>query len=103
MKRLQRIRSSSHLRDLTSETSFGMAQLIQPLFAVEGIPKSEEIAGLRGTLRQPLGDIIKQVEKDLEAGVSHFILFPVPSKKSLQNFDHQFTAKVIGEIKKKFG
>ena len=37
MKRLMRLRASSHLRDLCAETQFNRAQLIQPFFVVEGL------------------------------------------------------------------
>jgi porphobilinogen synthase len=103
MKRLQRLRASRHLRDLTATTHFSRAQLIQPLFAVEGIEGEQEIPGLRGTFRQDKEAIFKQVESDLEAGVTQFLLFPVPGAKAESGFAHGFSAEVIRSIKKRFG
>lgn len=103
MKRLQRLRYSNHMRDLLSETQFSRAQLIQPLFTAEGISSNEEITGLRGVYRQNITSTLKQVEKDLEAGVTQFILFNVPSQKGLKNFSHDFSEKAIREIKSRFG
>jgi porphobilinogen synthase len=103
VKRLQRLRHSPHLRDLTAQTEFTTSQLIQPLFAVEGISKDEAIPGLKGVFRQNNEAILKQIERDLEAGVRNFILFPVPSAKSQKNFRHEFTTGVISEVKKRFG
>jgi len=103
MKRLQRLRHSSHLRNLTATTEFNRAQLIQPLFSVEGLKNPESVDGLKGTYRQNINDTLKQVESDLEAGVTQFILFNVPEQKSLLHFDHGFSQKTISEIKKRFG
>jgi porphobilinogen synthase len=103
MKRLMRLRASPHLRDLCAETEFTRAQLIQPLFAVEGLATDEPIAGLRGTLRLSLPSILLQVEKDLEAGVTQFLLFPVPGAKAQSNFDHHFAREVISSIRRQFG
>ena len=65
MKRLMRLRSSQHLRDLCAETEFTRAQLIQPFFVVEGIESDEPIPGLRGTVRHHPTSALKQIEKDL--------------------------------------
>jgi delta-aminolevulinic acid dehydratase/porphobilinogen synthase len=51
VKRLMRLRGSQHLRDLCAETEFNRAQLIQPLFVVEGLGQDEPIAGLSGNVR----------------------------------------------------
>src|SRR5580692_8394913 len=103
MKRLQRLRQSKNIRDLCATTEFNSAQLIQPLFAVEGISHDEEIPGLRGVYRQSVSSLVKQVEKDLEAGVRNFILFNVPAAKNEKNFDTKFSKTAISAIKKEFG
>src|SRR5207302_7169937 len=81
MKRLMRLRASQHLRDLCAETEFNRAQLIQPFFVVEGLKEAEPIPGLRGNLRHNIPSALRQIEKDLKDGVTHFLLFPVPSTK----------------------
>ena len=103
MKRLQRLRQSKNLRDLCATTEFNTAQLIQPLFAVEGLTRDEEIAGLKGVLRQPVQGLLKTIQRDLEAGVKHFILFNVPQHKSDLHLDLKFSKSAIGAIKKEFG
>ena len=103
MRRLMRLRASKHLRDLCAETEFTRAQLIQPLFIVEGLEQDEPITGLRGTSRLSLNSALRQVERDLAAGVTQFILFPVPSEKKPEAFDHQFTQTVIAELRRQFG
>jgi porphobilinogen synthase len=103
MKRLQRLRATKHLRDLTSTVGFTRAHLVQPLFTVESVRGSEEIAGLRGTLRQDVESTVRQVESDLENGVTQFLLFPVPGSKKDRAFDHSFAAGAIRAIKSRFG
>lgn len=103
MKRLMRLRASAHLRDLCAETEFTRAQLIQPLFVVEGLKSEEAIRGLRGNVRHSAASLLRQIESDLAAGVTQFLLFPVPGEKKEKDFAHRFTAGAIGEIRKQFG
>jgi porphobilinogen synthase len=103
MKRLMRLRSSQHLRDLCAETEFNRAQLIQPFFVVEGLSHEEPIPGLRGNVRHNIPSALRQIEKDLNDGVTHFLLFPVPSEKKESGFDHQGTHETISQIRKQFG
>jgi porphobilinogen synthase len=103
MKRLMRLRASQHLRDLCAETEFNRAQLIQPFFVVEGLSNSEPIPGLRGNLRHNIPSALKMIEQDLAAGVTHFLLFPVPAEKKESGFSHDATRQTISEIRKQFG
>lgn len=103
MKRLMRLRSSQHLRDLCAETEFNRAQLIQPFFLVEGLRQEEAIPGLRGNVRHNTTTALRQIEKDLGAGVTQFLLFPVPAEKKSSGFDHRSTRESIAQIRKQFG
>jgi porphobilinogen synthase len=103
MKRLMRLKSSQHLRDLCAETEFNRAQLIQPFFVVEGLAKEESIAGLRDNVRHSVASALKQIEKDVSDGVTQFLLFPVPAEKGDCNFNHEMTRQTISEIRRRFG
>src|SRR5262249_38995048 len=103
MKRLMRLRASQHLRDLCAETEFNRAQLIQPFFVVEGLDREEPIPGLRGNVRHNVSSALRQIEKDLADGVTHFLLFPVPADKKESGFAHDLSTKLISEIRKQFG
>src|SRR5436190_4026117 len=103
MKRLMRLRASPHLRDLCAETEFNRAQLIQPFFVVEGLSKPEPIPGLRGNVRHHIASALQQIESDVNEGVTHFLLFPVPAKKQESGFSHDATQQTISEIRKQFG
>jgi porphobilinogen synthase len=80
-----------------------MEQLIQPLFAVEGISAPEGIPGLTGVFRDTPATLLRQVEKDLEAGVKKFLLFGVPGSKASSQFSHDFTVSQIASLKSRFG
>lgn len=103
MQRLQRIRSSQLLRDLTADTQLSRSQLIQPLFAVEGIKADEPVPGLRGVNRSNIENILKQIESDLKAGVTQFILFTVPSERRDRKFSADFAQKAISSMRETFG
>ena len=103
MKRLQRLRQTSALRDMVSEIGFGQSQLIQPLFLADGILKEEPLSGLPGTSRHTLASLLVQFEKDLAAGVRQFLLFPVPANKSNRNFAADFASTAIGQMRQRAG
>jgi porphobilinogen synthase len=103
MKRLMRLRATPHLRDLCAETEFNRAQLIQPFFVVEGLKQEEPIPGLRGNVRHNIPSALKQIERDLADGVTHFLLFPVPAEKKESGFSHDATQQTISEIRRQFG
>jgi porphobilinogen synthase len=76
-----RLRQSAHLRDLTAETTFTMGHLIQPLFAVEGLVDPQPISGLRENARLSVAAAADAAARDVQAGVRHFLLFPIPAGK----------------------
>ncbi len=103
MKRLQRLRATAALRDMTSEIGFGVSQLIQPLFLSAAATKEEPLDGLPGTSRHTLASLLTQFEKDLAAGVRQFLLFPVPATKSNRNFNADFTSTALQQMRQRAG
>jgi porphobilinogen synthase len=98
-----RLRRTAHLRDLVAETTFSIAQLIQPLFVVEGLDGSTPIDGLGDNARLGGTAALDVIGRDVEAGVRHFILFAVPSARQDRpvSFDH--LAATVSAIKSRFG
>ena len=76
---LRRLRQDPHIRALTRETRPHPEQFIQPLFVVEGLQQRETIPGLTGVYRDTPASLLAQIESDLAAGVSKFLLFGVPA------------------------
>lgn len=103
IERLMRLRSTEAIRDLCDEVRFTTSHLIQPLFVVDGLSGTAEIPGLLGNHRMDIDAAVRQVEADLESGVRHFILFPVPASKGRSDFDHAFTSRVIAALRKAHG
>jgi porphobilinogen synthase len=98
-----RLRQTSHLRDLVAETSFSAAQLIQPIFIVEGLTASEPIAGLGDNARHGEGSGLDAIGRDVDAGVRHFMLFAVPSEKRAAHLTFRHLARTVAAIKARFG
>ena len=99
----RRIRANQHIRELAATVQLNHKEFIQPLFLDESVTEQTPITTLNEINADTLQSIILQIESDLQKGISKFLLFPVPAKKSEQNFDFSFTIIGIKEIKKKFG
>ena len=99
---LRRTRLNRHIRELTRQARVHREQLIQPLFVVDGISAAEPVAGIDELHRDTPDSLLRQIERDLEAGITKFLLFGVPAEKQAGDFDHGFTSKQVGAIKKRF-
>ena len=100
---LRRLRQDEHIRALTRGPRPHPEQFIQPLFVVEGIKAREPIPGLTGVYRDTPASLLAQIESDLAAGVSKFLLFGVPATHQEKDIDWSFTAGQIAAIKQRFG
>jgi porphobilinogen synthase len=76
---------------------------MQPLFVVQGLRQKEPIFGLTDVYRDTDETVLGQIESDLEKGISSFILFGVPNKKSKNQFSAQWTSEIVRKIKTRFG
>lgn len=101
--RLRRNRDNAHIRELTRTVRLHPEQFIQPLFAVQGLKRRTEVPGLRDVHRETPDSLLRQVESDLEAGISKFLLFGVPAAKAERKFSMNYTAAQITAIKNRFG
>ncbi len=100
---LRRLRQDAHIRALTREVRPHAEQFIQPLFVVEGLSGRETIPGLTGVYRDTPDTLLRQVEADLSAGCSKFLLFGVPAGHALKDIDWSFTAGQVAALRKRFG
>jgi porphobilinogen synthase len=99
----RRIRANVQVRELTATVQLHHRQFIQPLFLDEGISEQTPIATLHKINSDTLESLLKQIESDLQKGISKFLLFPVPVKKAENNFDYSFVINAVRQIKKTFG
>lgn len=100
---LRRLRQDEHVRSLTREIHVRSDQLIQPLFVAEGLAKPAPVPGLTGVHQETPDSLLRQIERDIEAGVSKFLLFGVPTGRSERHIDWSFTAGQIEAVKARFG
>ena len=97
-----RMRQSPHLRDLIAETTFTAGHLIQPLFVVEGLGASEPIRGLGDNARHGIAAAADTAKRDIDAGVRHFLLFPIPATKHMYGSSAQ-GARAAEAVKRAVG
>ncbi len=100
---LRRLRQDEHVRTLTREVHVGLDQLIQPLFVAEGGSPPVPVPALPGVHQDNGESLLRQVERDLTAGVRKFLLFGVPQARSERQIDWSFTAGQIRALKARFG
>jgi len=91
------------MRELTRTVRPVPEQFIQPLFVVEGLEQRQPVPGLNDVWRETADSLLQQIRDDVERGISKFLLFGVPAKKTTDNFDHSFTATQIAAVKAELG
>jgi len=108
ISRLRRLRSSSSIRNLVSETILDPSKLIYPLF-ISAVDKSKcEIASFPGQYRYPIGeDLIARIDELTRLRIKSFLLFGIPSKKdelgSEAYSDDGIVQRALTFIRERFG
>ena len=74
--RPRRLRRTAARRALVEETTLRAADLIAPLFVVDGKPEPEEIASMPGQYRLNIADLVKECRTLWKLGVKAVALFP---------------------------
>jgi porphobilinogen synthase len=100
---LRRLRANAHIRDLVAEVTVSQNDLIQPIFVDETLSERAPVKNMSGVFSDTEGSILHQIESDLKAGVTKFLLFPVPKDRFDGNFRFDFAQNVVANIKKEFG
>jgi porphobilinogen synthase len=76
-KRLRRMRHDEFSRSLMRETLLTPADLIYPVFVLDGNSRSEQIASMPGVVRQTLDKLLHQAEECVKLGIPALAIFPV--------------------------
>ena len=79
--RLRRMRKTPTLRDMFRETSLSTADLIYPLFIVEGERVKKEISSMPGQYQLSIDNALRECEELQTLGVNSVILFGIPDQK----------------------
>ncbi len=74
--RPRRLRRTASRRAMVEETQLRVADLIAPLFVVDGSPKPDEIASMPGVFRLNIADLVKECAELHALGIRAVALFP---------------------------
>jgi porphobilinogen synthase len=74
---MRRTRQSAALRRLVSESSLGPADLIYPLFILDGEGRREEIESMPGIARVSIDGLLQEATTAASLGIPAIALFPV--------------------------
>jgi porphobilinogen synthase len=76
-KRMRRMRHDEFSRSLMRETLLTPADLIYPVFVLDGTNRSETIASMPGVTRKTLDKLLQQAEECVRLGIPALAIFPV--------------------------
>ncbi|NMH65180.1 porphobilinogen synthase [Shewanella salipaludis] len=84
-RRMRRMRKHEFSRRLMAENSLSVDDLIYPMFVLEGINRTEQIASMPGIERYSIDLLLKEAAELVELGIPLIALFPVtpPEQKTL--------------------
>ncbi len=76
-KRMRRMRHDEFSRRLMRETVLTSADLIYPVFVLDGDSRAEKVASMPGVIRQTLDMLLHQAEECVKLGIPALAIFPV--------------------------
>jgi porphobilinogen synthase len=106
--RPRRNRASKAIRDMVRETRLECANLIYPLFLVDGTDIKSEVASLPGNFRFSTDLLLKEIDESMELGLRSFVLFPAVNdalKDAVATYsyaDENFYLHAIRAVKERF-
>ena len=102
--RLRRLRYNPILRDLVSETSVSVNDLIYPIFICEGENIKKEISSMPGQFQLSIDNAVELCKTAVIKGVKSILLFGIPAEKDehghLACSDNSIVQRAIKSIKK---
>ena len=99
----RRLRTDTHIRELTASVKLSYKSFIQPLFIDEALIAPRAVEGMNKVQVDTIDSVLFTIEQDLKNGISKFLLFLVPAHKKDNNFDFSFASNLLKKIKKIFG
>lgn len=80
-RRLRRLRRDAFSRCLVAENRLGAADLIYPVFVLDGKERREPVVSMPGIYRQSLDQLFVEAEQCLALGIPALAVFPVVDPK----------------------
>ena len=107
-KRMRRMRRDAFSRDLMRENIVTSADLIYPVFVLDGSNREEAVSSMPGVKRQSLDKLLHQAEECVKLGIPMLALFPV-IESALKTEDARealnpdgLVPRVVAALKKNF-
>jgi len=108
LQRPRRNRKSEVIRQMVQETHLSAANLIFPLFIIEGNNQKSDVSSMPGIFRYSIDNLLREVESCLKLGLKSFDLFPNISEELKDKYATESLRKeglylrAIMEVKKNF-
>jgi porphobilinogen synthase len=108
LQRPRRNRKSEVIRQMVQETYVSAANLIFPLFIVDGENQKSEVSSMPGIYRYSVDNLLREVESCMNLGLKSFDLFPnieeaLKDKFATESYrDESLYLRAIREVKKEF-
>lgn len=96
------------IRQMVQETHVSAANLIFPLFIIDGVNQKSEVASMPGIFRNSIDNLLREIESCLKLGLNSFDLFPNIAEELKDKFatesyrDESLYLRAIREVKKNF-
>ena len=104
--RLRRLRKNPILRNMISETSISVDDLIMPLFVCPGVNVNNPISSMPGNSQLSIDLLLEECAKILATGVKSVLLFGIPESKDETGLvacsENSIVQKAIRAIKERF-
>ena len=98
----KRVRSSKHIRELSSDVLLHQNSFIQPIFIQEGLLNPTEIIGLNDNLVHNVDSMIYFIDTLIKNGINKILIFPIPNQKCSKDFNFDFACSIVKKIKAVF-
>ena len=108
LQRPRRNRKSEVIRQMVQETHVSAANLIFPLFIVDGENQKTEVSSMPGIFRYSIDNLLREVESCMKLGLNSFDLFPNIEEALKDKFateshrDESLYLRAIHAVKKEF-
>ncbi len=108
LQRPRRNRKTEVIRQMVQETHVSAANLIFPLFIVEGNNQKTEVMSMPGIYRYSIDNLLREIESCLKLGLNSFDLFPNISEELKDKYatesyrEESLYLRAIREVKNNF-
>lgn len=99
----RRVRANRHIRELTADVVLTHRDFIQPLFLDQSVTARTPLNNLHEVNADTRDTILDQIRRDVDSGISKFLIFPVPKNKAESGFDFSFFTGGLEKIRREFG